>query len=107
MRLVGRSRQKYIQTMKVLKNISQTSFETISYGKKFSIGPKGSLVIKDSQEEQIAQELLQRFGFLRDITPKPVIPVETTTTIAVNAKGRKYKKVIKVVRKARGVKKSK
>ena len=90
---------------KILKNLSLTVVNTISYGKNFHIAPKGSLTIEDQQADKIAEELLYRFGFLKDITPLPVVYVNTKFVPVKNHKGRTVMKEKKVVRQGRGVKK--
>lgn len=87
---------------RILKNTSNTPVNTNSYGKNFSIKAKGSLTIKDSQADQIAEELLYRYGFLKDITPAPVIHVETKDVVELNHKGRRVVRRKKVVKKAKG-----
>ena len=94
-----------MSNIRVLKNISNTPINTNSYGKNFSIKAKGSLTIKDSQADEIAEELLYRFGFLKDITPPPTVNIETKEVIEKNHKGRSVVKKKKVVRKGKGVKK--
>jgi len=77
--------------------------DTVSFGKVFRIKPKGSLTIDDSQADQIAQELLYRFGFLKDVTRKPSVLVEEVSVIEKNKKGKNVTKKKKVVRIARGI----
>ena len=90
---------------RILKNISRASFTTNSYGKTYTTVPKGTIIIDDSQADQIAAELLQRFGFLKDITSASVIHVETKEVPVKNHKGKTIMKKKKVVRQGRGVKK--
>lgn len=87
---------------RVLKNISSVSVSTNSHGKIFTIKPKSSLTIKDSQADQIAEDLLYRYGFLKDITPPPSVYTETVEVVEPNHKGRMVKKTKKVVNKAYG-----
>lgn len=56
--------------MRVLKNISTNWVEKNVQGKIYKIRPKGSLTITDQQADLIADNLLQTYGFLKDITPK-------------------------------------
>ena len=89
--------------IRILKNISNVPVTTNSYGKIFIIKAKGSLTIDDSQADQIATELLYRYGFLKDITPPPQIKVEIKEVPELNKKGRVVIKKKKVVKKAKGV----
>lgn len=89
---------------KVLKNPTIRAIDTNSYGKNFHINPKGSLTITDNQADKIAQDLISRYSFLQDITPKTEIKVETVEVTEKNHKGRNVKKTKKVVKQGRGVK---
>lgn len=90
--------------VRILKNTSNAVVNTNSYGKIWVIVPKGSLTILDSQADEIATELLYRFGFLKDITPPPVVVVETVSVVTLNKKGRPVTKKKLVVKKGKGVK---
>lgn len=64
--------------MRVLKNTSTAVINKNVRGKIFVIKPKGSLTITDSQADEIANDLLQTYGFLKDITPKETHPAPKT-----------------------------
>lgn len=69
---------------RILKNISNVSIDTTYNGKNYSIKSKGSLTLDhNGKDEQAADYLLQTYGFLQDITPKTVHPVNTEGTIDV------------------------
>lgn len=55
--------------MRVLKNLARVAVEKNVLGKVYRIKPKGSLTITDQQADLIATDLLQTYGFLKDITP--------------------------------------
>lgn len=61
-----------MKQIRILKNTSREKIETSYNGKRYIIAPKGSLKLDhNGLDEQAADYLLQTFGFLRDITPKP------------------------------------
>lgn len=86
--------------------MAKVSFTTNSYGKTYTTLPKGSIIIDHPHSDLIATELLERFGFLKDITPGPIIHVDTKQVVERNQKGKRYMKTKKVVSKAEGVKRS-
>lgn len=90
--------------IRILKNTSTATVNTNSHGKPFSIVPKGSLTIRDSQADQIAEDLLTRYAFLKDITATPEVHVETKTVVQRNENGKRYNKEKKVVKKGKGKK---
>lgn len=56
--------------MRVIKNNSKLPIEYPIRGKVYKIKPKGSLTITVGNVDEIADTLLTRYSFLRDITPK-------------------------------------
>ena len=93
-----------MNNLRILKNPTSSAFKTNSYGKIFSFNAKSSLTINDSQADKIAEELLYRYGFLKDITPPVVVHVETAKVIEKNHKGKPVVRNKKIVKKAEGVK---
>lgn len=89
-------------SVRILKNTSTSTIKTNSYGKGFIIHPKFSLTIDDSQAELIAQDLINRYEFLRDITPNPAAAVKLKKVKEYNKKGRLVVRWKKVVEKAEG-----
>ncbi len=89
--------------IRILKNISTVPVETTSYGVKISIDPKKSLTIDHPNADKAADEVLQRYDFLKDITPITKPHVETKQVPEQNKKGRTVYKTKKVVKKAKGV----
>lgn len=89
-------------SVKILKNTSRTPVTTNSFGKIFTIQGKSALTINDSQADQIATDLLRRYGFLKDITPKPQVPVKTKLVTERDKKGRKIVRAKKIIEKAIG-----
>lgn len=69
---------------RILKNTANIPVNTTYNGKKYSIKPKGSLTLDhNGKDEQATDYLLQTFGFLKDITPNKVYPVNTEGTSKV------------------------
>ena len=70
---------------RILKNISRNTVQTIYHGRVYVIKSKGSLSLDhDGQDEQAADYLLQTYGFLQDITPKPKVTKLPVKTAYVN-----------------------
>lgn len=85
--------------IRVLKNVSTAKVEKNVKGRIYTIKPKGSLTIKDSQADEIAQDLLTTYGFLKDITPKATYPAPKPAEVAKVVKKAKAKPGRKGVRR--------
>lgn len=85
--------------MRVLKNITAATVKKNVRGKIYEIKPKGSLTIIDSNENEIANDLLQTYGFLRDITPKEIHAIPKTDKEIKEVVKPAEKRVIKKRRK--------
>ncbi len=84
--------------MRVLKNVSNVRVEKNVNGKVYTIKPKGSLTIKDSQENEIATNLLTTYGFLKDITPVKTYPAPKAAEVkkvVVKAKSKPGRKGVR------------
>lgn len=67
--------------IRILKNPTKVWVNTNYNGKRYVIKPKGSIKLEqDGKDYKAADYLLQTYGFLTDITPKPDIkklPIKT------------------------------
>lgn len=62
---------------RILKNRSRAVVDTTYNGKRYYIGPKGSIVLDDGGFDEFAADyLLATFGFLSEMTPKTEHPVQ-------------------------------